>query len=170
MRVEGEPKRAIQPLTNASATVSAVMFVMGMASGQRVKRSTQVRNASGVENVARGVTVRLWILDLWDCRHDCAHLRTSDLMFGQTYRLVMRRSVARTPGWEREWRLSNTARLYRAGTTGHGTPLERSYTIVTVEAGIGTLLTLRDVEDERLESSWSPSCALAISSKCMSCR
>ena len=153
MRVEGEPKRAIQPLTNASATVSAVMFVMGMASGQRVKRSTQVRRylkpreggsgptistctmskrASGVENVARGVTVCLWILDLWHCRHDCAHLRTSDLMFGQIYRLVMRHSVAPTPGWEREWRLSNTARLYRAGTTGRGTPVERSQTIVTV--------------------------------------
>ena len=44
VRVEaGEPKRAIQPLTNASATVSAVMFAMVMASGQRVKRSTQVR-------------------------------------------------------------------------------------------------------------------------------
>ena len=40
VRVEGEPK---QPLTNASATVSAVMFVIGMASGQRVKLSTQVR-------------------------------------------------------------------------------------------------------------------------------
>ena len=146
MRVEGEPKRAIQPLTNASATVSAV-FAMGVASGQRVKWSTQVRmylkprdggsgpkismctmskRASGVENVARDVTMCLWILDLWHCRHDCAHLRISDLIFSQTYRLVMRRSVARTPRWEREWRLSNTACLYRAGTTGHGTPVERS--------------------------------------------
>ena len=96
------PKRAIQPLTNASATVSAVMLLMGMASGQRVKQLMQVRRyvkprdggsgpiismctmskrASSVENVARGVTV---FFDLWHCRHDCAHLRTSDLMLGQT--------------------------------------------------------------------------------------
>jgi hypothetical protein len=39
----GHPKRDIQPVKRARATVSAVMYVMGMASGQRVKRSTAVR-------------------------------------------------------------------------------------------------------------------------------
>ena len=41
--VDGTPKRAIQPVTKACATVGAVMSGRGMASGQRVKRSTQVR-------------------------------------------------------------------------------------------------------------------------------
>ena len=40
--VDGTPNRAIQPLTNALATDSAVIFMMGMASGQRVKRSMHV--------------------------------------------------------------------------------------------------------------------------------
>jgi hypothetical protein len=39
----GQPKRDIQPVKRARATVSAVMFGMGMASGQRVKRSTALR-------------------------------------------------------------------------------------------------------------------------------
>ncbi len=40
--VAGVPKRAIQPVTNARATVSAVMVDIGNASGQRVNRSMQV--------------------------------------------------------------------------------------------------------------------------------
>ena len=40
--VAGVPKRAIHPLKKASATVSARISTMGMASGQRVKRSMQV--------------------------------------------------------------------------------------------------------------------------------
>ena len=40
--VSGVPKRAIHPLKKASATVSARISTIGMASGQRVKRSTQV--------------------------------------------------------------------------------------------------------------------------------
>ena len=47
------------------------------------------------------------------------------------------------------------------------TPVERSQTSLAVEAGMRTLLSLRDMEDERLESS---SCALAIPSKSMSWR
>jgi hypothetical protein len=39
----GQPKRDIQPVKRARAAVSAVMSGMGMASGQRVKRSTAVR-------------------------------------------------------------------------------------------------------------------------------
>ena len=41
--VEGTPNRAIQVVAKASATVSAVMLAMGMASGQRVKRSIHVK-------------------------------------------------------------------------------------------------------------------------------
>ena len=40
--VEGTPNRPIQLPTKALATVSAVMSVIGMASGHRVNRSTQV--------------------------------------------------------------------------------------------------------------------------------
>ena len=40
--VAGVPKRAIHPLKNASATVSARISTIGVASGQHVKRSTQV--------------------------------------------------------------------------------------------------------------------------------
>ena len=41
--VEGTPNLDIHPLTKARATVSAVMSVIGMASGQQVNRSLQVR-------------------------------------------------------------------------------------------------------------------------------
>ena len=40
--VAGVPKRAIHPLKKASATVSTRISTIEMASGQRVKRSTQV--------------------------------------------------------------------------------------------------------------------------------
>ena len=40
--IEGVPKRATQPEMKARATVSAVISGIGMASGQRVKRSMQV--------------------------------------------------------------------------------------------------------------------------------
>eukprot|EP00117_Sycon_ciliatum_P022895 scpid23773/ scgid19618/ len=39
---DGTPKRAIHPAMKAVATVSAAASLIGMASGQRVKRSTQV--------------------------------------------------------------------------------------------------------------------------------
>ena len=41
--VDGVPNLAIHVWTNARATVSAVLSAIGMASGHRVKRSTQVR-------------------------------------------------------------------------------------------------------------------------------
>ena len=40
--IEETPNRTTQSVTNALATVSAVISVVGKASGQRVKRSTQV--------------------------------------------------------------------------------------------------------------------------------
>ena len=56
--------------------------------------------------------------------------------------------MARTPGWKRECRASNTARLNNNGTTGRGTPVERSQTMVVVEEGTGTLLSLREDDEE----------------------
>ena len=56
------------------------------------------KRASGVANVPSGVIVCRCTLDRWYCKHDCAHRRTSALMSGHTYRLVTRRSVARTLG------------------------------------------------------------------------
>jgi hypothetical protein len=44
----GQPKRDIQPVRRACATVSAVISGMGMASGQRVKRSTAVRQCGRI--------------------------------------------------------------------------------------------------------------------------
>jgi hypothetical protein len=41
--VSGQPKRDIQPVNRARDTLSAVMSVKGTTSGQRVKRSTAVR-------------------------------------------------------------------------------------------------------------------------------
>ena len=42
MMVDGTPNLAIHPDTNARATVSAEMSLIGIASGQRVNLSTQV--------------------------------------------------------------------------------------------------------------------------------
>ena len=118
--------------------------------------------------MAKGVMVCLCILDRWHCRHDCAHIRTSALMLGHTYWLVTRHSVARTPGWERQCSLSNTARLNGAGTTGRGSPVERWQTMVVVEAGIGTLLSWREEVDCSDKRVWSSACAFAIASKSIS--
>lgn len=79
-----------------------------------------------MQNVAKGVMVCLCTLDLWHCRQDCAHLRISVFNLGHIYRLVIKRSVDRTLGWERECRLSNTAYRNDIGTTDCGTPAERS--------------------------------------------
>jgi hypothetical protein len=56
----GQPKRDIQPVSRARATVSAVMSGMGMASGQRVKRSTAVRQYVWPSDVGRGPTRSMW--------------------------------------------------------------------------------------------------------------
>ena len=56
--VEGVPKRAIQPEMKAQATVSAVISGIGMASGQRVKRSMQICVSSGVW---KGPTRSMWM-------------------------------------------------------------------------------------------------------------
>ena len=79
--VEGTPNRAIQQCTKACATASAVIVVIGMASGHHVRLSihvsrylnpseggrgptrsmwTRSNRAPGVANVESGVTVCRW--------------------------------------------------------------------------------------------------------------
>jgi hypothetical protein len=55
--VRGHPKRAIHPYSRVRATVSAVMYVRGMASGQRVKRSNAVRQYLKLFDVGNGPTM-----------------------------------------------------------------------------------------------------------------
>ena len=67
MTVAGVPNRAIHLLRKASATVSALISTSGMASGQRVKRSTQVSRYLEPSAYAR---VRLYLyvcgqISLW---------------------------------------------------------------------------------------------------------
>ena len=59
--VEGVPKRTIQPEMKARATVSAVIFGIGMASGQRVKPSMQVSRYVYPLECGRGPTRSMWI-------------------------------------------------------------------------------------------------------------
>ena len=102
---EGAPNRATQPVTNALATISAMIYAIGIASGQHVKWSTHVSQyvkpfeggngltisrwtwsnwASGVAKVANGVTVCYCIFNLWRCRHVRAHFLMSEFMLGHT--------------------------------------------------------------------------------------
>ena len=55
--VAGVPKRAIHQLKKASATVPARISTIGMASGQRVKRSTQVSKYLKPSAYGRGPTI-----------------------------------------------------------------------------------------------------------------
>ena len=57
--VAGVPNRAIHPLKKASATVSALISTSGMASGQRVKRSTQVSRYLKPSAYGRGPTISI---------------------------------------------------------------------------------------------------------------
>ena len=55
--VAGVPNRAIHPLKKASAILSAFISTSGMASGQRVKRSTQVSRYLKPSAYGRGPTI-----------------------------------------------------------------------------------------------------------------
>ena len=57
--VAGVPNRAIHPLEKASATVSALISTSGMASGQLVKRSTQVSRYLKPSAYGRGPTISI---------------------------------------------------------------------------------------------------------------
>ena len=57
---EGTPNLATQPMTNAFATVSAVMSAIGIASVQRVKRSTHVNKYVKPFEGGNGPTISKW--------------------------------------------------------------------------------------------------------------
>ena len=57
--VTGVPNRAIHPLKKASATFSALLSTSGMASGQRVKRSTQISRYLKPSAYGRGPTISI---------------------------------------------------------------------------------------------------------------
>ena len=64
--VAGVPNRAIHPLKKASAFVSALISTSGMASGQRVKRSTQVSRYLKPSAYGKGLTVSICrVLTSW---------------------------------------------------------------------------------------------------------
>ena len=95
-----------------------------------------------------------------------AQRRTSELIPGQTYLVVTSFCVTRIPGWESEWSKSNTGRRNFAGTSGRGTPVDTSHTMVVFDKGSGMFVNLRDVSELRnVSSSGSDCCAAAISPK-----
>jgi len=68
----------------------------------------------------------LWTLPLWHCRQALAIWVMALAICGQQNRAVMRRRVARTPGWGMEWSDLKTASLCWSGTSGWNTPVETS--------------------------------------------
>ena len=72
--------------------------------------------ASGVLNLPSGDAVWRCTFDFWHYRQHLAQLRTSWLMFGQTYLAVIRRWVARILGCESECKESKTVFLNCCGT------------------------------------------------------
>ena len=59
---EGTPKRKIQPLIKALATVAAVLSAIGIASGHRVNQSTTVSKKVHPSEGGRGPTISRWSL------------------------------------------------------------------------------------------------------------
>ena len=77
--VAGVPKRAIHPLKKAWATVSAQISTNGMASGQGVKRSTQVSRYLKPSEYGRGPTISIF---MWlNLSVDLAHLPKTGLLW-----------------------------------------------------------------------------------------
>ena len=164
--VEGIPKCEIHPLTKACATVWVVISGIGTASGHLVNLSMQVSKyvlpfdtgrgptistctwsnlASGIVKVPRGVIVCHCTSVFWHWMHNCVQRRISLLIFGHTSWVVSSLCDARTPGWAREWRKSNTCHLNSLGTYGRGTPVDTMQIMVAFVAGIGIACTLWDV-------------------------
>jgi hypothetical protein len=115
----GQPKRDIQPVKRAHATVSAVMSGMGMASGRRVKRSTTLRQYVYPAYVGRGPTKSMWkcgkragggvkssmevtvwreTLERWHAWQALAQVRQSFSLLGHIKRCATSFAVALVPG------------------------------------------------------------------------
>ncbi|KRZ82081.1 hypothetical protein T08_5017 [Trichinella sp. T8] len=133
----GTPKRAIQLVRKARATVVAVMSWMGEASGHMVNLSMAVRRYLKPSDCGSGTTMSRWtcskqcagrrnsasgegmcrcILARWQLVHARVHRTTSPLMPGHTYLAVIRRLVARMPGCDRSWMARNVGLRSGAGS------------------------------------------------------
>ena len=60
--LEGTPNREIHPLMKALATVSAVISVRGIASGERENRSIHVRRYVNPLDSGSGLTMSMWMI------------------------------------------------------------------------------------------------------------
>ena len=58
--------------------------------------------------------------------------------------ILINRWVARTPGWERVCRMSNTWRRNCGGTSGRGTPVDMSHRSVAPQVGTGAYDSVRE--------------------------
>ena len=92
-----------------------------------VPRYLHVTGQNGhVAKVEIGLKVCLCTFVCWHWRHERGHLHVSALMFGQTYREVIRHCVAFTPGCEKEHNELKISCQYCRGTYGHGVPVDTS--------------------------------------------
>ena len=115
--LDGMPECAFQPFTNVQTGVLAVISAVGNVSGQSVNCFTLVSTGEQVGVTSRrwqrshdvemdaiktnimwysvevGVTVCCCTFDHWHCVHDCAHLLTSILMFGEMNRALTKHCV-----------------------------------------------------------------------------
>jgi hypothetical protein len=143
--VWGQPKRDIQPVKRASATVSAVMSGMSMASGRHVKRSTALRQYVYPADVGRGPTRSMWTcrkrvggdvkspsgvivwretLERWQAWQVCTQVRQSFCMPGNTKRCATSFAVALVPGCDRSWTDWNTCSRNGDRMYGRGFPAD----------------------------------------------
>ena len=156
---------------------------MGMASGQRVKRSTAVRQYLKPSDVGSGPTMSMcmcWnrdvgrakspsgvvvcldIFDRWQDWHPRAQVRQSFCTPGHTYRWEMSFAVALVPRWPRPCRESNTCRRMVAGTYGRGLVVVVSQCRAISVPGTWIFSKRRSVVPcKRVVSSASVSCASA---------
>ena len=123
----------------ARAHVSVLLSGIGMASGQRVKRSITVRRYLQPRDSGRGPTRSIWtwsnllaegakvwsgaftwvwIFDLWQFKQVFAQSATCLLRPCHTNLDAIRRWVVFTPGWARAWIVSKTRLRHGSGTMG----------------------------------------------------
>ena len=150
MIVPGVPKRAIHLLKKASATVSARISTNGMASGQRVKQSTQVSRylkllAYGrvpsilictwsnlsVGSVNLPKTGSIWrdILAVWQSLQERHHLAISIFIPCQTNRVFISGLVALCDGWPNPCKFEKTFFRNFAVIYGRMCPFDSSHQI-----------------------------------------
>ena len=148
----GTPYRGSQCRTKARQQELEDISGRGIASGQRLNRSTTVRRyfipshsgngptrstciwpnrrvAAG--NTVTGALMCLPIFDLWQRSQVRHHARTSERIPGQTKLEEICFRVGRVPEWLSPCRASKTALRNERGTSGRGRPIEVSHHNVT---------------------------------------